>query len=167
MISVTTERGDANVVRCVMRPDRSMSPKGIRIALILVAAPSLSASAFFAFQGLWVPLPLAGIELAALAACTVVVRRRLSTKVAVELGPEEVRVERFGPRGNARWSFQSAWAKIRLVRTGRRWYPQRLMIGAHGREVEVGEFLTDTEREKAARALRRALQMHSAWKGAC
>lgn len=102
-----------------------------------------------------------------LVACTAVLRRRLSMKVAIELGPEEVRVERFGPRGNARWSFQSAWAKIRLVRSGQRWYPGRLMIGAHGREVEVGEFLTDKEREKAARTLKQVLRKHSAWEGAC
>ena len=166
MISVSTAQNDTKVVRCVLRPDRSMSSRGIRIALTLVAVPSLSASAYFALQGLWVPLPIAGIELTALAVCTMMLRRRLCTQVEIELGPDEVRVERTGPKGKSRWSFQSAWAKIRLVRPGQRWYPKRLLIGAHGREVEVGEFLTEREREKAARALKQALNMHTAWRGA-
>lgn len=134
--------------------------------MTLVAVPSLSAAAYFALHGLWVPLPLAGIELTALVVCTMMLRRRLSTEVAIQLGPEEVHVERTGPEGSARWSFQSAWAKIRLVRPGQRWYPKRLLIGAHGREIEVGEFLTEEEREEAARALKQALTVHSAWRGA-
>ena len=86
--------------------------------------------------------------------------------MAIEMGPDEVRVERRSPTGYANWSFQAAWAKIRLVQPGHRWYPKRLLIGAHGREVEVGEFLTEEERETAAKTLKQALRAHSAWRDA-
>ena len=54
--------------------------------------------------------------------------------------------------------FHPYWAKVRLEPGQWRGWPSRLMVGSHGREVEVGAFLNDTERSKLARRLTQLLE---------
>lgn len=71
-----------------------------------------------------------------------------SDKVAVEKGRRFVR---------QRWELQRAWAQIRLLSPRIRWYPTRLVIRSHGREVELGGFLNEEERQQLFAELRHAL----------
>ncbi len=54
--------------------------------------------------------------------------------------------------------FHAYWAKVRLEPGRWRGWPSRLMVGSHGREVEVGAFLNDTERHSLARRLTQLLE---------
>ena len=42
---------------------------------------------------------------------------------------------------------------MELERTRNSWYPARLVIRSHGREVELGRFLNEEEREQLAMEL--------------
>jgi uncharacterized membrane protein len=54
--------------------------------------------------------------------------------------------------------FHPYWVRVRLE-TGRwRGWPSRLLLGSHGREVEVGQFLNDAERRLLAQRLTELLR---------
>jgi uncharacterized membrane protein len=48
------------------------------------------------------------------------------------------------------------WAWLKIVHTGdpEGWYPSRLFIGSHGKYIEIGKYLIESERETLANNLR-------------
>ena len=54
---------------------------------------------------------------------------------------------------------------MRLERGSWRGWPSRLLVGSHGREVEVGAFLNEDERQALARRLMELLQATNAGGG--
>ena len=60
-------------------------------------------------------------------------------------------------KARERWEMQRAWAQIRLLPPRIRWYPTRLVLRSHGKEVELGGFLNEAERCQLADELRDAV----------
>ena len=56
-------------------------------------------------------------------------------------------------RGTQTTCFHPYWTKVRLERGRHRGWPERLLIGSHGREIEIGAFLNDDERHELARKI--------------
>ena len=137
--------------------NRPLSFGQVKFCFFIIALGSLTFAATFAFWGLWVPLPLAGLELALLWWCLESVwRRNANLAESIEIGPDRVSVAGTQPR--FRRGFLTGWTKIEVRRDHRAWYPRRLLLTSHGHELEVGAFLTDIERDEAAEAMRIALQ---------
>lgn len=151
-----TEAGSPAAV-LTLAPNRSISAQGLLMFFGAVSFVALAAAGYFALHGLWVPLPLAGLELTALGLCLWYVRKRDNRAERVEIASDAVCVLRRGRRGTRRWDFSPAWTRVRLARGAHRWYPKRLLIGAQGNELELGAFLNDDERNEAATKLRSAL----------
>jgi uncharacterized membrane protein len=53
--------------------------------------------------------------------------------------------------------FPRHWAQVKLRRPASRLYPSRLVIESHGRQCEVGDFLTEEERRGLAVRLNRLI----------
>jgi uncharacterized membrane protein len=151
--------------RVVIRPNRSLSWRQSMIFLALIAVPLLLISVVMAFQGFWLILPFAGIELAALYACIYLVSHACRRCEVVSISDSMVTVEKGRDRGRGtvsggpqqRMEFTRAWVRVELSQAVGRWYPRRLWIGASGRRVEIGEFLVDHEKAALADELRRWL----------
>ena len=156
---------DTHVHRIVIRPNRSLSWRQSMIFLALIAVPLLLVSGALAFQGFWLILPFAGLELAALFACIYMVSHASLRCEVVSIGDSKVTVEKGRERGRddasggpeQRTEFVRAWARVELSGSVDNWYPRRLWIGESGRRVEIGEFLIDDEKKKLATRLRRWL----------
>ena len=59
-------------------------------------------------------------------------------KIKIEIGrntPEKV------------YEFDKAWAKIVLEKSWNNWYPSRLLLRSHGKQIELGKFLNEQERQ--------------------
>ena len=54
--------------------------------------------------------------------------------------------------------FPRAWLKIIHTHDPHGWYPSRLFIGSHGKFIEIGEYLIESERKMLANHLRCAIQ---------
>jgi uncharacterized membrane protein len=54
--------------------------------------------------------------------------------------------------------FHPYWVRVRLEPGRWRGWPSRLLLGSHGREVEVGAFLNDAERRLLAQRLTQLLR---------
>ena len=141
----------------VIRPNRSLTRRQLQLVFVGIATFCLSIASVFAVLGMWPVLPFAGAEvivvgvgfyLSAMGGREMEVVSVHSDKVAVEKGRRRVR---------QRWELQRAWAQICLLPPHFRWYPTRLVIRSHGKEVELGGFLNEEERERLAGELQQAI----------
>lgn len=110
-----------------------------------------------ALAGLPLVLPFAGIEVAVLGACLYLSARRGSVREVVDVGATEISLASGHHGPVSRVSFPRHWVKVVLERSREGWYPSRLLLRSHGRQAEVGRFLTEQERLALAARLRAAL----------
>lgn len=155
---VTTVSGPGqDDYRFILRPDRSLSWQGNLVFVGSVAAIALTIGIGFAVIGLWLVLPFAGLEVAllTLGLYLTVLRRHQVEVVSVRPDAVEISkgVERPGSGPRETTSFPRAWVRVAYRRAEHPWYPCRLVLGAHGREIEIGGFLHEAERRRCATAL--------------
>lgn len=143
--------------RFVVRPNRSLTPRQQKVFFLFMCVVVLGIAGAFAIRGFWPVLPFAGLEIAVLAyALWHCARSGMLTEV-ISVAPDRISVDK-GHRHLARvWETPLAWAQIRLDRSGRDWYPSRLVIRSHGKELQLGSFLNEDERQRLATELRRAV----------
>lgn len=125
--------------------------------LAAVAAVSVTIGAFFWALGLPLVLPFSGLEAAAVAWAFYVVIRAGERREVVRIEGENLVVERGTKHPEERLEFNRHWVRVELRAASSRLHPSRLLIGAHGRSIEVGRFLAEEERADLSRALINAL----------
>lgn len=140
-------------IELVLRPNRSLSRRGLVGFYLLMSTASLAVAASSAAQGNVFAPYFAVAELSLLAFCLWLVWKAGEREERILLSATEVEVVR--EPGGQRFQFHPFWARIFEVpeEAGRR----RLRIGSHGRFAELGSFLPDAEREEVARRLRALL----------
>jgi uncharacterized membrane protein len=144
--------------RWIIRPNQSLSWRGLLWVYAVVALCLLGMSVTFALQGFWPVLPFAGLELLALGAAFYLCLARSQWREVVSIDAYVVRVEKGRRQPEERWECPSFWARVQLEKSPIAWYPSRLMIVYQGRGVEIGGFLCDDERAALADALRRGIR---------
>ncbi|QKT03293.1 DUF2244 domain-containing protein [Ectothiorhodospiraceae bacterium 2226] len=148
---------DHDDCRFVLRPDRSLPWRTLMLVYAGIATVCLGVGVFWALQGAWLVLPFAGIEVLALGAAFYLSALRGRDCEIVSVAEETVAVQKGRARPTESYSFPRRWAQVILKHPSARIHPLRLAIRSHGREVELGAFLRDDEREKLAQALARAI----------
>ncbi len=144
--------------RFLIRPNCSLSWRGVVRLYIVMVAVSFSIAIAFALKGAWLILPFAGLEMLVLGAALYVVVRRGSRWQTVSIEGDQVEVVEHDSTNARQQVFQRAWAQVKLEQARIRGYPSRLIIRSHGRAVEIGGYLTDTEKEHLALELRQAMR---------
>lgn len=142
----------------VIRPNRSLTWRQTWILFIVMCVVCFGVATFWALQGFWPILPFAGLEMLLLGACLYHVSSTARQTEVVRVHERTVAVEK-GRRGpEQRWEFERAWVRVALQGARHTWYPSRLVIRSHGREVEIGDFLEESERASLADDLDRAIR---------
>lgn len=145
---------DASAERIfVIRPQRSLTwPEARRWLWILSLIPAAS-GVIGVVHGAPLVLPFAGLEIALLWAAFYWVNLTGREREVVRFEPAAVVVEkgRDAPREVHR--FDRHWLRVELRASPWRWHASQLYLGSHGREVSLGHFLTEGEREALASAL--------------
>lgn len=141
----------------VVRPNQSLSWRGNLTVVAGLGLVMATIATGFALAGLWVVLPFAGLELAAVALALYVTCRRLANHEVISLSPATVAVETGYRYPVTSRRMQRHWARVELCAAGSPADRSRLYIRSHGQTIEVGACLTDQEREQLARELRRLL----------
>jgi len=155
MVSTSSERFNSR--RFVLQPNRSMSWRTTKTIYVGIVSFSLVIAFGFLWLGYWPILPFAGAELAALGVALYVCGRENERREVVVIDEHRVSVEKGIDRPQRCWEFQRAWTRVTLSRSGDNWYPSQLLLGSHGKWVEVGRFLNEQERLALAGALREAI----------
>jgi len=143
--------------RIVVRPNRSLTRRQLQLVFLVIAGICLSIASVFAVLGMWPVLPFAGAEVIAVGIGFYLSAVSGRETEVVSVNSDEVAVEKGRSRLTQRWVTQRAWAQIRLLPPRIRWYPTRLVIRSHGKEVELGGFLNEDERRQLAGELRDAI----------
>ena len=143
--------------RFIVRPNRSLTPRQQRLFFAFMCTVVLGIAGAFAIRGYWPVLPFAGLEIAVLAYALWHCARSGAVTEVISVAPDCISVDK-GRGDLARvWETPLAWVQIRLDDSGRDWYPSRLVLRSHGKEVQLGSFLNEDERRRLAEELRCAV----------
>lgn len=130
-----------------LKPNRSLSRRGLRRLIVVLVALALTTAELGAWQGnVFAPL-FALVESAAMAIALSVAWRAGDRCERITLDESSLEVQSLPGRRCTR--FQPCWVRVRLD-TGN----GRLVLTSHGRDLEIGAFLAATERVELAKRLR-------------
>ncbi|CAN5143395.1 hypothetical protein BH24PSE2_BH24PSE2_05280 [soil metagenome] len=139
-----------------LSPNCSLTPRAARVFFSSMATVSLAIAGLFAAQGYWPVLPFAGAELALLGGALIASMRYGRQQEVIRILDDRVVVEKHGPQGGCMIEFSRYWARVVLSAT-RPGQPARLLLRSHGRQCEIGRFLTEQDRLALKRRLEKSL----------
>ena len=142
----------------VVIPNCSMSWQENKLFIITLAIISFTIGGFFAIQGYWVILPFVGLEILLL---TVVLRwccQETTRREVISIDAENIDIKMTRQRVSKLHRFQSAWTKVVLYPPKYSGHQGRLVVCSKGKEVEVGAFLSNDERQSLAASIKNALE---------
>jgi uncharacterized membrane protein len=141
---------DSGGCRIVVRPNCALTWRSTKIVIAAFAGCFAAVCAYFASLGAWLVLPFAGLELAVLAGGFYLSALSGHRREVIEIGGSDLRVLRGGRRLEEVARFPLHWTRVLLRRDPRGWYPSRLLLGCHGKGLEIGSKLVEAEREELA-----------------
>jgi uncharacterized membrane protein len=148
---------DVEPLSIEIRPNCSLTVRGARVFFASACLVPFGMGGFLALKGFWPILPFAGLEMALLAwALKVSLERRFHSQT-ITVTEREVRIESRERTGRERVVFPRHWAQVKLRRPTASLHPSRLTIESHGRQCELGNFLTEEERRGLALRLQRLI----------
>ncbi|MCB1635587.1 MAG: DUF2244 domain-containing protein [Xanthomonadales bacterium] len=141
----------------VARPNRSATPRLLALVFVALALVSAVVVVFSVRQGnIWAP-PFALVNLLAFGGCLALAWRRGDDEDRVSILDDRVEVTRSRRQQTERCEFNVHWVRVWLTSGTRPREHKRLLIGSHGRAIELGAFLNDEERSAFLAGLRDAL----------
>lgn len=144
---------DQGTAHWIIRPNRSMTWREAKYFVAGVSLACLGIGAYFWYLGYPMVMPFSGLESLGVALAFYLVLKDGEHTEVVTLGTEKLVVEKGRREPEKTYSFDRTWANVRLKQSKNRWYPSKLLIGSHGRYVEVGGFLSEGERKSLAKML--------------
>lgn len=137
-------------------PNHALTPRQTRQLLLAAAGISGGIALAFAAFGAWPVLPFAGLEVTALWLALRHLQRHIDDEERLEMDDSHVILTRTSCGRRECWKFPRYWLQLRIERT-QPTADSRLFIRSHGREVEIGQLLTEGQRRELARMLREKL----------
>jgi uncharacterized membrane protein len=148
---------ETHPLRIDISPNCSLSVRGARWFFAGACVVPLGIGAFLALRGFWPILPFAGAEMVLLGWALHVCLERRFHRQSITVTEHDVSVESVVRQVSARVVFPRHWAQVKLRRPAARLHPSRLTIESHGRQCELGSFLTEEERLGLALRLQRLI----------
>ena len=143
--------------RFVIRPNRSLSWAQIKLVYAALASLCMFVAMGFTLLGYWMVLPFAGAEVLLLAVGFYLCALSGRETEVIRIKDDRIAIEK-GQKGTRKvWELDRSWARIELLPPRIEWYPSRLVIRSHEKQLQLAAFLTDGERERLARELERAI----------
>ncbi len=156
MLFNLTNENDLEKTIMVM-PNRAMPWQHIMMIYLLISGVTISIAFGFFTQGLTLILPFAGLELLALGVVLYISAWRSNIKEVVNVTEEKIRIEIGRNAPEKTYELDKAWAKVVLERSWNNWYPSRLLLRSHGRQIEIGKFLNEQERQCLGAELKKVI----------
>ena len=131
----------------MVMPNRAMPWQHVMMFYFAIAIVTLTIAFNFYVQGLTLILPFAGLELAALGIVLYISAWRSNIKEVVSVTDEKIKIEVGRNSPETVFEFDRVWVKIVLEKSWNNWYPSRLLLRSHGKQIELGKFLNEQERQ--------------------
>ncbi len=127
--------------------------------MLAIAAFSFAVAIIFAWLGLWLVLPFVGLEVAALALAFWVYARHVADNEIIRTDKDGLTIEIREGNRLRNYRLDANWARCIVEDDGR---DARLMIGSHGRFVQIGRCLNDVGRRQLRNLLNDRLREYRA-----
>ena len=145
----------AGLLRIEICPNCSLSVRGAVMFFGSLCFVSFGIAGMLAIQGFWPILPFAGLEMLALGLALKVSLGRRFHRQTITVTDDQISIESRDRLDSSQVVFPRHWAQVKLRRPASRLHPSRLTIESHGRQCELGSFLTEAERRGLALRLQR------------
>ena len=146
----------------VIRPNSAYNTHNWYWVFALLVLICVGIAVRFAWLGYWMILPFAILDVTAVGLILFLLGRRWSYVEKIRFQGDEVVIEHLERGKDQSWHFPLDWVRVELAAPSHRWYNRHLLIGSSGKWVEVGQCLTDAERESLAGALKQEIRQHLA-----
>jgi len=145
----------------VVKPNHSATWRHNLWLLAALAVPSLGAGIAFALLGAWPILPLAGLELTALAGALYWVNWKLEYRHVIRLTDELITIDKgyFVPKRS--WRFAREESALRVVPEAHHWQGPELSVHDRLSETRIGDFLNREETLQLLSLLRAELRIRT------
>jgi len=163
---ITWQSSDGESACIQARGNFSLGPDGLIYLLLSLAFVSLCLAVLLALQGYWPVLLIALIQLVLVAWILIKAWERAWVAEVIEVDARWIRITHQRHRKKRQYRLETAWAVIELKRPEVAWYSPRIELRSRSQVVELGSFLTSDEKHQLVRHISRAVEKHSAMKGA-
>jgi uncharacterized membrane protein len=136
-----------------LSPNCSLTTGTATLFYLSILAVALPVAGACAVLGFWPVLPFTGLELIGIWVALRLSLRRGRTREFIRIDEHEVIVSRCAGKCQEHHCFTRPWTQVRLRPAAVAGWPSSLTLGAMGRSVEVGAFLTEAERQRLGRRL--------------
>jgi uncharacterized membrane protein len=145
-------------VEILIRPNRSLSASAMLALVAAVALVAFTIGLGFWLMGAVLILPFAGLEALLVGVVFCVLYRHQADQELIVIADDQVEIVRTRGGKESRERFQRYWVRVRTVPARGRHLP-RVLLGSHGRFVEVGSALDGPEREALSQELKQKLRL--------
>jgi len=145
------------IFSAVLRPYRSLSPRGFRLLMMAIAACTFALGLAFWLMGAWPVVGFCGLDILLIQWAFRMNYRAARASEEIALTRDRLLVTKISPGGRAtETGFNPYWARLEIDR-----HPEigvtALRIASHGARLAIGAFLPPSERESFAQAFGDAL----------
>ncbi len=137
-----------------LHPNRSLSPRAMAGLFVVLVLAALALGAIFATQHAWPVVVYVGLELLAAGAVLVALRRQAQDCDLLVFDDRHLQVIHRRCYRETRHDFPRQWTRLVVEPAGSPRGTPRVLVRAHGREVELGAQLAAAQRLALARRLR-------------
>lgn len=138
------------------QPNVSLSYEHRLLWFAAIGATSLAVALMFAFHGIWMVLPFAGLEIALLGWAFHHLNCHARDFERIIVDANSITIETHDYKNVYRTEFQRYWVRV-IFRVSPITRRARLYLRSHGRETEIGRFMNDEERVLFARQMQASL----------
>lgn len=139
-----------------LRPYRSLGPVGFFLLMLIIVSVSFIAGLFFVSKGAWPVMGFFGLDVLAIYLAFKFNYRSGKIAEFLQLTNNELIITRVEPSGKTnKWNFHPSWIKVQIKEYSNQ--NNRLILSSHGSAIQIGSFLSSSERREIANELKNAL----------
>lgn len=153
MVKANVDSG-AQWAQIVLRPNQSWSWRANLALLATLTGISLTIAGAFLLKGLWLVLPFSILEMTVLYFCLRYLVIRNQRQEVITFSSDEVVIERGRRRAEESLSYNRYWAHFCVIPSALPGRDPRIAIRSHGRETEIGGFLSEPDKRALVQHLR-------------
>lgn len=163
---VSWQSSDSSKANILARGNFSLDASGMVNLLLALAAVSLVLAGVLTLQGYWPILLIAVVQLVLVTWILIRAWEQAWVSEVIEITEDKIKVTHQRHKQKRHFELETAWAVIEWRQPDIAWYEPQMQLRSRAQMVELGSFLTGSEKHQLAKYLQSAIEKHSAIKGA-
>lgn len=141
-----------------IRPNNSLSQRGLIWGALGLGLVLGLFAARLAWMGFWLVIPFLMVDFLAVGVSFYLIRKRCRIRESIQIDEKQLLIQHHELRREKIWSFDLHWVSVKLQQHEHPWQASRLLVGSHGKWIELANFLTNEERASLSSAIKQSIQ---------